>query len=1238
MKRAVVCLFAVLSSVPVSAQWEAVPEDANQSSPAPEAAKASGSLRFAYIGAGWTKVLEDIAEAGGYELVLANVPQGRFERYDVKPVPVEQAIAIVNESLAAQSVRVVTRGKYLLVLTDETFRPTYPRFHYGSANSGSANTGSANSGPANAAPIGNVPNSVATLQPTANQTTQHFSEAPAIVHANAIQPNVEARRMPANAPLQRIQQTSFDNAANLDRVEPVISQLNPQAMAALANASSTRQATVMKPRRLQASAIAKTVYEAFGDTAQLVDDGPLGLPAFKVSTVSADKQPIGWSVGVDIDADRLVIDAPDAVSNSLVQLFQRIDRQDDRQPIVLAKAAPHIHSAAVGLTPIVQTMLAMQDGEAPNENTPRGPQQPAGGEEDITRILDRLRSNVTVESLDELGLLILRGNEGDVDAVMQIIDAIEKQSVGTTPEVHLRVLANVDSSAMADLLNGVYEAVQSIETRPGRDDKRVSVTSVVRPNAVMIVAPSVELPSILDLIDNLDKPVDPTTELRVYRLKFATASTAVATINEFYEERGGLGTRVRASADARTNSVIVQARPNDLAEVDTLLFKLDRVDGGSVSRMQLFPLKNAVATELADFLTAAIEDVIQPLQTGGGRVGQNAQENRSVVLEFFQSGEAAAELLRSGVLEDVRVSADPRTNSVAVIAPERSMPLFAALIESLDTPSAAANEVKVFTLSNADASAAAELLGELFEESGTEAPVGVQLSGANDSASNLLPVKFSVDVRTNSIVATGGPDALTVVEAILLRLDSSDSRGRTTQVLKLKNSYAPDVADAINQFLESQRELSAANPDLVSTVELLNREVIVVPELASNNLLISATEEYYADILRIATELDAPQAQVIVQAMLVEVTLDNADEFGVELGFQDSVLFDRSLQTNTAVTTAGNQTVLTPVAEPGFRFGDLQTFPNLGNAVASPGTVGGQSLSNFALGRVSELGFGGLVLSASSEAVSTLIRALAVNREVNVLSRPQIRTVDGQLAQIQVGQEVPIINGVTIAGTGVATPIIEYDEAGLILEVTPRISPDGQIVMEVIAERSAYDLNNGVPVFTDVATGTTISSPIKDITVARSTVSITNGQTVVLGGLITQRDESITRKVPWLGDIPLVGRAFRYDQRSNLRTELLIFLTPRVISNDIDNAVIKEVEAGRLHWLREEAEAMHGPIFDVEQPIYEPGMVPPEMLPPAVEGIYELRPNGQTDYQTEIISPAQVNQFTPTPVPAEVIQ
>ena len=205
----------------------------------------------------------------------------------------------------------------------------------------------------------------------------------------------------------------------------------------------------------------------------------------------------------------------------------------------------------------------------------------------------------------------------------------------------------------------------------------------------------------------------------------------------------------------------------------------------------------------------------------------------------------------------------------------------------------------------------------------------------------------------------------------------------------------------------SRREAQQAVDVGLSPYELLDREVIVVPEIVSNSLLISATPRYYEEMIGVVRRLDEAPAQVIIQVLIVEVLLENTDEFGVELGFQDSLLFDRSLTnpdnfitvtetdsvpaTGIAVTT---QRIVSQELLPGFNFNN-QAVGN--NFAANAGRVGSQGLSNFSLGRINgDLGFGGLVLSASSSSVSMLIRALAARRKVQILSRPQIRTVDNQ--------------------------------------------------------------------------------------------------------------------------------------------------------------------------------------------------------------------------------------------------
>ncbi len=393
-------------------------------------------------------------------------------------------------------------------------------------------------------------------------------------------------------------------------------------------------------------------------------------------------------------------------------------------------------------------------------------------------------------------------------------------------------------------------------------------------------------------------------------------------------------------------------------------------------------------------------------------------------------------------------------------------------------------------------------------------------------------------------------------------------------VYQLRHAQAEDVAKAITDFLGQSGGAVSADGGMMGGGSSDSSQRVVA-EKTTNSLLVRGSTEEMGTIQRIIDELDRAPREVLVQALLVEVELGNTNELGVELGFQDSVLFDRSVvdklvtvsQTTTAPngTQTTNQNIVSQTAAPGFNF----NTPVLGNNIAaSPSRVGAQSLSNFGVGRVNgDLGFGGLVLSAGSESVNVLLRALDAHFNIDVLSRPQVRAIENHEAFIQIGQQVPVVDGVAITPVGSANPVIRQDQAGIILKVTPRISPDGRVQLDVNAEKSAFNLTpgTGVPIFTDATNGNVIEAPIKDITTADTTVSIQSGQTIVLGGMITNDQTNVTRKVPWLGDIPLLGRLFRYDLNRHKRKELLVFLTPTVIEGEGHAEYIKAHEAELIH-------------------------------------------------------------------------
>jgi type II secretory pathway component GspD/PulD (secretin) len=306
---------------------------------------------------------------------------------------------------------------------------------------------------------------------------------------------------------------------------------------------------------------------------------------------------------------------------------------------------------------------------------------------------------------------------------------------------------------------------------------------------------------------------------------------------------------------------------------------------------------------------------------------------------------------------------------------------------------------------------------------------------------------------------------------------------------------------------------------------------------------------------------------VMIQVLIAEVTLDDLNEFGVELGLQDSLLFDRGI--GAGATNAV-----------GFPFNN-QPLGNVNDAtsLATRNAVGTQGLSHFTLGRSnSTLGYGGLVLSASSDSVNILLRALQRSQRLQVVSRPQVQTLDNQPAFVQVGARVPRITNSTPNQFGQVTNSTELINVGILLGVTPRTSPDGLIVMEINAEKSEVGPEaTGIPIFVN-ENGDVIRSPQIFITTAQTTVSARNGQTVILGGLITKNRTQETRRVPYLGDIPVLGRLFRHDLQTERKTELLIIMTPYVVRSDEDVELLNARETERMNWCLSDIVDVHGSI------------------------------------------------------------
>lgn len=858
-------------------------------------------------------------------------------------------------------------------------------------------------------------------------------------------------------------------------------------------------------------------------------------------------------------------------------------------------------------------------------------------------------NNVRIEYIEGLDVLILTGRKPDVDRVMKLIEQIEAQSQTTRPEVEVFHLRHVDGRALNDLLTQIYDQV--FTARQGR----VTIVSLIKPNALLLIGRKENLPPVKELIEKLDRPINGDTELRVFPLKRVLAADAETKLEALFTpttgpgaptgQGTGLSTRVNIISDARTNSLIVQASPRDLVEVAKLLDTLDGAISEKRGDIRIIKLRNSLADELVPVIQEAIGGQSsgggnnnQPVQGpgaittppgGGGANASGGTQGRS--LQMVQVG---GQTLQSGILSDMQITSDPRGNSIIITGPPENMDLIEALIRQLDELPATEAQIKVFTIVNGDATQLADLLRQLFGQStGTQGGnQGLQAllqtaTGGGDSA--LVPLRFSVDVRTNSIVASGSTGDLNVVYKVLVRLDEGNIRERITTVYRLRNAPATEVANSLQLLRQQQQQLNQIAPTLNSAPQTLEKEVIVVPEAVSNSLIVSATPRYFDEIRRVVEELDRRPNMVIIQVLLAEVSLNDLNEFGIELGLQDSLLFDRGV--------AG---IPTGTPRVGFPFNTAAIGnDNTAASLATRENVAAQALSNLSVGRTNATaGFGGLVLSAGNESVNVLIRALQQSQRMQVLSRPQVQTLDNQPAYVQVGQQVPYITSSNQTQFGIQNQTT-FQDVGVILGVTPRTSPDGMIVMEIDAVKS--DLGpeaEGIAISVS-ANGTAIRQPIINVTRAQTTVSARSGQTVILGGLITRNQSETTRRVPYLADIPVLGRLFRFDSVNVERTELLIIMTPYVMRTDEHVAWLNMRESERLHWCLADVANVHGQAQHFtssgDSGISTPTIYPDET--PAPEGLIAPESSaprdgaGPSQWPNVPVDPANTPQYLPVP-------
>jgi general secretion pathway protein D len=456
-----------------------------------------------------------------------------------------------------------------------------------------------------------------------------------------------------------------------------------------------------------------------------------------------------------------------------------------------------------------------------------------------------------------------------------------------------------------------------------------------------------------------------------------------------------------------------------------------------------------------------------------------------------------------------------RSNSIVVTDTSSNIYRMAKLIQELDTEGSKDN-IELIRLRHGSANIISEQIKQIMQQNAVAAGGGIArgLSGGTNATLKILP-----DERTNSLIVSANPESTKIIKKLLAELDVERPVGASNvHVISLKHAEAADLVKSLSEVLGQ----------LVSGGKIESREPLqVTADESTNSLIVVASSQYYRLIEDLIKKLDVVREQVLVEFEIIEVSDEVLKEIGVDWATLDQAVAD-SVR-GFAFTNLG------PRVETAS--GDLE-----GLAIGMHKVVGGQIT------------------------IGSVLKALEKQTGVNVLSTPHVLTSNHQEATIVVADNVPYVRDSRVTEIDPATPtkIQTYDfkDVGIELVVTPHISPGDIVRLEVDAKFSKL-----VPsAATGVISNDTPTTATRNVT---TVISIPGGSTVVIGGLIRDDKETLEKKIPLLGDLPLIGGLFRVDRDRIQKTNLLLFITPHVLTTK--EAIEQITELKKKQTLRTES-------------------------------------------------------------------
>ena len=556
----------------------------------------------------------------------------------------------------------------------------------------------------------------------------------------------------------------------------------------------------------------------------------------------------------------------------------------------------------------------------------------------------------------------------------------------------------------------------------------------------------------------------------------------------------------------------------------------------SVLRMQGYAVVNA------NGYSKVVPEADAKLQ--GSVQSSNGARNDQVATQIFHlNHESAANLvavLRPLISPNNIINANSGNNTLVITDYADNLLRMGKIISALD--GAPNSNLDVLPLRYAIANDIAAMVNKLMEQ-GTPTPPVV----LSDSRTNTLIVRAPSEARAN------------LAKSLIAKLDQPTSQPGNVHVVYLKNAEASKLALTLRAVMAADTTAAPAPslttpPAGVSPVALPTGGAggFIQADASTNTLIITASEPVYRNLRSIIDQLDARRAQVYIEALIVEVDATKMAEFGVQWGTLGAGN-NGAGAAGTSFSTGGN---------------------NLATQAAARLVPGGAPLPP---GNGLNLGF-----LTSKMGIGALVHALQSDSKTNILSMPNLITLDNDEAKIVVGQNVPFVTGqyTTPASAGAAgvNPFqtVERKDIGLTLKVKPQISQGGTVKMAIYQETSAISP-------TVNAAGLITSKRSID-----TNVLVDDGQIIVLGGLIDDNLQDNEEQVPGLGSIPWIGNLFKYRVRTHNKTNLMVFLRPTVIRNTEQSS---DLAADRYEFIRA-AESKNQPEETALMPTMDAPLLP----------------------------------------------